>query len=43
LRFFSEEDAWMGNVQVDNEWWDVPEDASQVTANFLKQMAPLNL
>ena len=42
LRFFSEEDAWLGNVQVDNEWWDVPEDASQVTANFLKQMAPLN-
>lgn len=41
LRFFSERDAWLGNVQVDNEWWDVPEDASNVTANFLKQMAPV--
>ncbi|MFC1717390.1 hypothetical protein ACFL6S_27265, partial [Candidatus Poribacteria bacterium] len=25
LRSFSERDAWLGNVQVDNEWWDVPE------------------
>ena len=41
LRSFSERDAWLGNVQVDNEWWDVPEDASAVTENFLKQMAPL--
>jgi hypothetical protein len=41
LRVFSERDARLGNVQVDNEWWDVPEDASEVTANFLKQMAPL--
>ena len=41
LRSFSERDAWLGNVQVGNEWWDVPEDAADVTANFLKQMAPL--
>lgn len=41
LRFFSERDAWLGDVQVDNEWWDVPEDASAVTATFLKQMAPV--
>ncbi len=41
LRSFSEQDAWLGNVQVDNEWWDIPDDASDVTANFLKQMAPV--
>jgi len=41
LRFFSERDAWLGEVQVDNEWWDIPEDAADVTASFLKQMAPL--
>lgn len=41
LRFFSEEDAWLGNVQVDNDWWGIPEDATVVTAKFLKQMAPI--
>jgi len=41
LRFFSERDAWLGEVQVDNEWWDIPEDAAGVTVSFLKQMAPL--
>ena len=41
LLSFSERDAWLGNVQVDNEWWNVPEDASKATTDFLKQMAPL--
>jgi hypothetical protein len=41
LRSFSERDAWLGNVQVDNDWWNIPEGASEVTANFLKQMAPV--
>jgi hypothetical protein len=41
LNSFSEEDAWLGNVEVNNEWWDIPGDAAVATADLLKQMAPL--
>lgn len=43
LLSFTERDAWLGNVQVNNEWWDIPEDAPVATANFLKQIAPTYL
>jgi hypothetical protein len=27
--------------ELDNEWWDIPEDAADITVSFLKQMSPL--
>ncbi|MCZ6680827.1 MAG: hypothetical protein O7E52_26655 [Candidatus Poribacteria bacterium] len=38
---FDEKDAWLENVQVDNEWWHVPADAPAATAKFIKEMVPL--
>jgi hypothetical protein len=31
-------DAQLTNVQVDNDWWNVPDNAPAVMANFFKQM-----
>ena len=38
LRLFSKMDAQLTNVQVDNDWWNVPDNAPAVMANFFKQM-----
>jgi hypothetical protein len=39
LRSFHRKDARLENVEVDNHWWDVPDDAPDVMASFFKQMA----
>jgi hypothetical protein len=41
INSFSDKDAWLSNVQVDNEWWEISEDAPVATANFLKQIVLL--
>jgi len=38
LRSFSEIDAQLTNVEVDNDWWSVPKDAPATMASFFKQM-----
>ena len=36
FHIFDASKAWLENVQVDNEWWSVPEDAAVQVAKFLK-------
>ncbi|MBC8234914.1 hypothetical protein H8E77_35665 [bacterium] len=35
---FSPKAAWLGKVEVDNEWWNVPPDAQRKTERFLKDV-----
>lgn len=42
IRRFSLKNARYETLQVDNEWWNVPEDADLAISNFLKQMVPIN-
>jgi hypothetical protein len=39
LRSFSGIDAQLTNVQVDNDWWYIPDNAPVVMSNFFKQMS----
>ncbi len=35
---FSTKDAWLGNTEVDNDWWDIPPDAQRSTKRFLEDV-----
>jgi len=35
---FSPKAAWLGKIEVDNEWWNVPPDAQRKTERFLKDV-----
>ena len=35
---FSTKDAWLGNTEVDNDWWDIPPDAQRNTKRFLEDV-----
>jgi hypothetical protein len=39
LKSFSDIDAQLMNVQVDNDWWYIPDNAPIVMSNFFKQMS----
>jgi len=35
---FTEKDAWTGNTEVDNDWWNIPPDAQRGTNRFLRNV-----
>jgi hypothetical protein len=35
---FSPKAAWLGNTEVDNEWWNIPPDSQRKTERFLKDV-----
>jgi len=38
IQNFTEKDAWMGNTEVNNDWWNIPPDAQRRTERFLRDV-----
>lgn len=39
LKSFDKSEAQIENIEIDSEWWDIPDDAPDTMASFFKQMS----